>query len=349
MRIGPIGENLRERLAVLLRLGPRPLLETHATLLLAQSVMVATKLGVFDALAGEPATAAAVASRCGTDERATERLLGVLRASGYLRTVAGGRFTLTADARRWLLGDGALSLRDNVLFRFVEWEWIGGLDRFVSSGRPIDIHAEMSPDEWGSYQRGMRSLARTLVREVARRTPVPRGATAMLDVGGAHGLFSAALCRRHRRLRATVLDLPEAVGFESARPEFEDVGDRIVFRTGDARTEDLGSEAFDLILIANLLHHLSADESRDLVRRAANALRPGGRLVVQELFALPPGAPVGQVAALADLYFALTSRSGTLSTADVALWLREAGLKSGKTVRFVTFPGAGQHTAVKRQ
>ena len=347
MRIGPIGENLRERLAVWLRLGPRPLIETHATLLLAQSVMAATKLGVFDALAGAAATRVEVASRCGTDERATEKLLGVLRASGYVRTVAGGRFTLTADARRWLLEDGAPSLRDNVLFRFVEWEWIGGLDRFVSSGRPIDIHAEMSPDEWGSYQRGMHSLARTLVREVAWRTPVPRGATAMLDVGGAHGLFSAALCRRHRRLRATVLDLPEAVGFESARPEFEDVGDRVVFRSGDARTEDLGSEAFDLVLIANLLHHLSADQSRDLIRRGARALRPRGRLVIQELFALSSDAPAGQVAALVDLYFALTSRSGTLTTQQVAGWLREAGLKPGRLVRFVTFPGAGQQTGVK--
>lgn len=347
MRIGPIGENLRERLAVWLRLGPRPLLETHGTLLLAQSVMVATKLGVLDALAGEPATAGEVASRCGSDERATERLLGVLRASGYLRAVAGGRFTLTADARRWLVGDGAVSLRDNVLFRFVEWEWIGRLDRFVSSGQPIDIHAEMSPAEWGSYQRGMRSLAKTLVREVAWRTPVPRGATAMLDVGGAHGLFSAALCRRHPRLRATVLDLPDAVGFEPARPEFEDVGDRIVFRAGDARTEDLGVGTFDLILIANLLHHLSADECRDLLRRAARALRPRGRLVIQELFALSPDAPTGQVGTLADLYFALTSRSGTLSTDQLAAWMREAGLKPGRTIRFVSFPGAGQQSGVK--
>ena len=43
MRIGAVGENLLERLAVRLRLGPRPLLETHATLLLAQALMVATK------------------------------------------------------------------------------------------------------------------------------------------------------------------------------------------------------------------------------------------------------------------------------------------------------------------
>jgi SAM-dependent methyltransferase len=347
MRIGPVGENLLERVAILLRLGPRPLLETHGTLLLAQSIMVATRLGMFEALAASPLRSAELASRCSTDERATAKLLGVLEATGYLRAEDGGRYALTADARTWLVEDSAHSLHDNVLFRFVEWEWIGRLDQFIVSGRPLDIHAEMSPEQWGLYQRGMRSLAGALAREVVLRTPVPKGARTMLDIGGSHGFFSVALCRRHSGLRAEVLDLPGAVAQAAPILAREGLGEQVTHRTGDALTDDLGLEAFDLVFVSNLVHHFEPAQSRDLVRRAARALRPSGVLVIQELFALSSARRAGQVAALADLYFALTSRSGTLSVAELAAWQKEAGLKPRRPLRFVSFPGAGQQSAVK--
>jgi len=347
LRIGPIAENLLERVAILLRLGPRPLLETHGTLLLAQALMVATKVGVFEALATSPLTPGEVASRCGTDGRATAKLLGVLEATAYVRAARDGKYALTADARRWLLEGSTHSLHDNVLFRFVEWDWIGRLEGFVLTGTPLDIHAEMSREQWEAYQRGMRSLAGAFAREVVLRTPVPRGARAMLDIGGSHGFFSVALCRHHPGLRAEILDLPGAV--EQAAPILarEGLGDRVTHRSGDALKEDLGVEAFDLVFVSSLLHHFDRAHSRDLVRRAARALRPGGVLVIQELFALSSARRAGQVAALADLYFALTSESGTLSVDDLAAWQREAGLKPRRPVRFLSFPGAGQQNAVK--
>jgi hypothetical protein len=277
LRIGPVAENLLERVAILLRLGPRPLLETHGTLLLAQALMVATKVGVFEALAATPLTLGEVASRCGTEERATAKLLGVLAATDYLRDATDGRYALTTDARRWLLEDSAHSLHDNVLFRFVEWEWIGRLERFVQTGEPLDIHTEMSSEQWEAYQRGMRSLAGAFAREVVLRTPVPRGARAMLDLGGSHGFFSVALCRRHPRLRAEILDLPGAV--EQAAPILarEGLGDRVAHRACDALTEDLGTEAFDLVFISSLLHHFEPAQSRDVVRRAARRAHPRTR------------------------------------------------------------------------
>ncbi len=274
-------------------------------------------------------------------------MLGVLEATDYLRAATDGRYALTNDARRWLLEDSAHSLHDNVLFRFVEWEWIGRLERFVQTGEPLDIHTEMSSEQWEAYQRGMRSLAGAFAREVVLRTPVPRGARAMLDLGGSHGFFSVALCRRHPRLCAEILDLPGAV--EQAAPILarEGLGDRVAHRAGDALTEDLGAEAFDLVFISSLLHHFEPAQSRDVVRRAARALRPGGVLVIQELFALSSARRAGQVATLADLYFALTSKAGTLSVEDLADWQREAGLKPKRPVRFLSFPGAGQQNAVK--
>ena len=346
MKIGPIGESFRERAALLLGIGPRPFLESHGTLILAQALMVAAKVGLFEAIASDARTPAGVAARCGIDERATGKLLSVLAASGYVEAAAGV-YSLTPEASRWLLPDSEHSLHDSLLFRFVEWNWIGGLEGFVRSGRPVEIHAGMSAPEWDLYQRGMRSLASGLGGEVARRTPVPAGASRMLDLGGAHGLFSAVLCRRYPGLRAEILDLPEAVEQAAPRMEREGLGDRVRFRAGDALTEELGANAFDLVFVSNLLHHLEPSQSRDVIRRAARALRPAGVLVIQELFTPSSAGRDGQVGALADLYFSLTSASGTLSVEELASWQREAGLRPRRPIRFATFPGAGQQNATK--
>lgn len=347
MRIGPIAENFRERVALLLGIAPRPLLESHSTLMLAQALMVAAKVGLLETLSSSPLTPAEVAARCGTDERATDKLLSVLEATGYLKRSAQHCYSLTPDARRWLLPDGKRSLHDSLLFRFVEWNWIGNLESFLRSGVPLDIHDGMSPPKWDLYQRGMRSIAAGLSGEVAFRTPVPGGARTMLDIGGSHGLFSAALCRRHAGLQSEILDLPDAVAQAAPVLAMEGLGERVRHRAGDALTEDLGAEVFDLVFVSNLLHHFEPAQSRDLVWRAARALRPGGILVIQELFTPSSGAPTDQVSALADLYFSLTSASGTLSVDDLASWQREAGLEPKPSFRFAMFPGAGQQSAVK--
>ena len=57
----------------------------------------------------------------------------------------------------------------------------------------------------------MRAMASGSAREVGRRTPVKSGARDMLDIGGSHGYYSVAICRRHPGLRAVILDLPEAI------------------------------------------------------------------------------------------------------------------------------------------
>jgi predicted O-methyltransferase YrrM len=162
----------------------------------------------------------------------------------------------------------------------------------------------------GLYQRGMRAQASLLAPLLTRSIPMPRGARLMLDIGGSHGYFSVALCRRYPGLRAIVVDLPDAV--EQAAPILarEKMGDRVVHRAGDALSDDLGEAEYDLVFMFSLVHHFDDATNRRLVARAARALRPGGVMVIGEL--LRPASPGkgGQTAAFFDLYFALTSQSG---------------------------------------
>jgi SAM-dependent methyltransferase len=69
------------------------------------------------------------------------------------------------------------------------------------------------------------------------------------------------------------------------------MGDRIHHQAGDARDYDLGEEAYDIVPIANLLHHFSEDENRDLLLRVARALRPGSLVVIGDMIPPEPGTP----------------------------------------------------------
>ena len=337
MRVGLMAENPLESAVIASGVVPVAMLEAYAPVY-ARAVVTATKLGVFEALRDGARPAAAVAETCGTDARATEKLLNVLVTMRYLRH-RDGAYTLAGHVRRWLLADAPSSIRDVILMKELEWSWIDQLETFVRDGRPLDVHGTMSTDDWGAYQRGMRAQANPLASWFARRVPVPAKAREMLDIGGSHGYFSVVLCRKHPELRATVLDLPDAVEHAAPLLEREGMGDRVVLKAGDALTDDLGEAAYDLIMMFSLVHHFDDATNRQLVAKAARALRPGGYLVIGD--ALRPSAPGkgGQQGAFFDLYFALTSESGLWTFDEMRAWQVAAGLMPRKSMSLV--PGGG--------
>jgi 2-polyprenyl-3-methyl-5-hydroxy-6-metoxy-1,4-benzoquinol methylase len=346
MRLDAVPENLLERIALRAGVVPTPLGDTIVAMTLARTIMVSTKLGIFEALAKQECTAHEVAARCGLDQHATEVLLLALAGAGYVRSKAL-RYTLAPVARKWLLRSSPQSLYDYMLFNFLNWTWDERFEDFIRTGKPTQIHQEMSTNEWQVYQRGMRSLASFSAFEVARRMPLPRGALHMLDIGGSHGYYSVMLCRLHPGLCSVVFDLPEAVVHAAKILAQEGMGERIVHRAGNALTDELGNEEYDLIFIGSLLHHFDEKANRDLVKRSAQALRPGGYLVIEELQRFQTPKEVGELGALSKLYFAATSEAGTWSMKEIAAWQREAGLLPRKPIRLLTAPGAELQAAIK--
>jgi SAM-dependent methyltransferase len=347
MKIDVRAESPPERLALALGLVPTPVFHTLVPVLAARALLVGTKLGVFEALGQEPLTAAEVAAKLGTEREATGKLLNALAGLGYLRA-AGNGFALSSAARRWLVPGSPQSLRDWVLEQeLLEWRWLESLEDFVRTGQSLQTHDGLSGDAWGAYQRGMRSLAGLSAAEVARRVPVPKGARQMLDIGGSHGYYSVALCRRHPGLRSVVLDLPQAICHAAPLLAAEGMGDRVVHRAGDAASDEFGTAAFDLVLIAHAVHHFDVPTSRDLVRRAARALRPGGFFAIIDFVRPRSPKDAGQVGTLNDLFFALTSASGTRPGEELAEWQRDAGLQPRKPIRMRTMPDALMQAAVK--
>jgi 2-polyprenyl-3-methyl-5-hydroxy-6-metoxy-1,4-benzoquinol methylase len=346
MRLGPVAENPVEWAIGRLNLAPRPLLETQMAYTLARLIMVGVKVGVFEALTDGKATSADVAKRLGTSAVGTDKLLFALAGAGYLKA-ENGTYELAPVSRKWLLRDSEHSVADKLLLQFYEWDWMEMSEDYVRSGEPLELHSMTDEDQWDLYQRGMRAMANSFAPEAVRRMPLPKQAKDMLDIGGSHGYYSVALCRRQEGLRAVILDLPQAVEHAAPLLAAEGMGDRVVHRAGDALEEELGTEAYDLVLIAQLVHHFSEAQNRDLATRVAQCLRPGGAFAVLDAFRPATPREAGQVGALLEFYFALTSQSGTWTVEEIADWQRGAGLRPRKAINFRTAPGVGIQAAVK--
>jgi SAM-dependent methyltransferase len=348
LRVGVIPENPDEAAALAQNQVPVPFFDTHFSTLLARTVLMGAKLGVLDALVESSRSSQEVASACGLQAAPTAKLLRALSGAGYVRIDGRDRYSLTEVAHKWLVRGSVSSVRDYVLqLEACEWKWIEGYEEFIRGGRPIHIHQDMSAEQWRLYQNGMRALATFSAQEVAERTPVPMGARSMLDLGGSHGYFSVALCRRHPGLQSVVLDLPDAVAHAAPLLAREGMGNRVVHRAGDVVVDDLGVDEYDLIFMSHAAHHFDADTNRGIARRVAVALRTGGVFVIQDGIRPERPSQAGQAALLLDLFCGLVSESGEWSFDEMASWQRDAGLIPQGPILLRTASGIGQQVAVK--
>lgn len=347
MRVGIIAETLLERLALALGKIPEPIVEVFPPLVLARSIMAATRLGVFEALAGGPLSLDALAAACQTEPRATAALLATLASADYVAETRNG-WRLAPKAERWLRKGSPADLSAYLTYNYLQWDWLGDLERFIQTGQPLAFHERLSEADWRQYERGMAVIARLVLPEVVWRVALPPHATTLLDVGGGHGLAAARFCQRHPQLRATILDLPAAL--EAAPPlpaDLAQAGERVTRQAGDALTADFGAAAWDVIYMANLLHHFDAQQIQELAQHVARALRPGGLWVIQDGVRERRRRSERMSAAIGDLYFALTSASGFWSFGEMADWQAQAGLTPRRPIRLLTAPGQGLQIGVK--
>ncbi len=135
----------------------------------------------------------------------------MVRAMGYLE-LDHDCVRLSASGRHYF-GPGAPEpYGDFVAFAPTQWQHMARVvERFLSTGKGVDVHSGQSTEEWELYQRAMAENASAFSWFVADNTPVPPGARTCLDIAGSHGIVGAAVARRHPPLRCTVLERKEAI------------------------------------------------------------------------------------------------------------------------------------------
>lgn len=109
---------------------------------------------------------------------------------------------------------------------------------------------------------------------------VPSGARTAIDVGCGDGVTCRALARRG--LAVTGVDAsPAMIALARARtlPPL-----RVAYRVADLTRDGLPPHAFDVVTCVNVVHHFALD---DVLPRLADAVAPGGVLLVQDVVRRP--------------------------------------------------------------
>ncbi len=346
MRLGLRADTLVEWLALRLGVVPRPAAEAWGGMALSSVLITTTRVGLFARLARGPGSTVELAAELGLDPTVTHLLVECLRSSGYLAGRPGGPYALTRSARRWLAPAGPLSVADFVSASQDYWSWWAGLTEVARTGR-VGAHHAYAPDDpyWRRYIRGQHDLARLSAAYVAKRIPVPDGPRSLLDLGGAHGLYSIELCRRRPELAVTVLDLPGSTSVGQEIVTAAGMADRIMFMPGDVRTTGFPG-GNDVVLCFNLVHHLAPDDVAALLARAHDALVPGGTLAVMDAFAVP-GRRGTAAATVLNLFTFLSSGVAGYAPEQLAGWLRAAGFSPPRRIPVRRIPGQALFLAAR--
>ncbi len=287
-------------------------------------LLTAFELGVFTALDEGDKTAEEVSELIGTDARATDRLMNALCGTGLL-TRKEDRFHNHEVAGRYLVKGKPEYLAG--LGHYVNlWDRWSTLTAAVRAGTAIGTEPVTDRgDEW------LRSFIGAMHDRGSRQAPAQiagidlTGVRRVLDLGGGPGDFAMAFARANDTITATVFDLPPVVPL--AREYIKEAGlsDRVDTRAGDYLVDDLGT-GYDLVFLSAIVHSLSPDDCRFLIRKCADALEPGGRVIVQDWVMSEDRTEPAEGALFAINMLVNTLAGDAYTESEIHSWFREAGL-----------------------
>lgn len=327
-------------LAILGRLDvvPQPLLDVTDPVMKARIIISATQLGVFDALASGPLSYDRIAQTIQAKGDTLQLILDALEGFGYIKA-KNGRYQNTRTARKYLVSTSPTSLSNMVLFQEDAAFMATSLTELTRTGllpTSYQTYLAQKPDRWRFYVLGMRDGARMSVSQVLAHVPVPTQARRLLDLGGSHGLYASSFCQRYPQLQATVFDQPEAIAIGQEVAVEMAVQDRVTYQPGDFWQHSLG-EGYDIVLLFSILHLFSPSQNQQLLHRLAQAMVPGGTLVVADFLA--DRLAKGWSASFSLGMRCFFGKGKTYKQTTIRQWLDEAGFRIQK-VRHLRNPAS---------
>ena len=216
-----------------------------------------------------------------------------------------------------------------IISHWADW---GRLPESMKSGLPLDHDEPDEPDHRRRFTWAMHHRTLETAPKIAAQIDL-RGVRALLDLGGGPGTYAMAFLAKNSGLRATVCDRPAALDVAKEIASTHKAGARLSYLPLDMMTEDIPG-GYDAIWYSNVLHIYSPQENQAVFRRAAAALNPGGRLLIQDAFLHDRDGLFPEEASLFAVSMLLfTERGNTYGAADTKGWLTDAGFERIKVLR----------------
>jgi hypothetical protein len=317
---------------------PGPILQTAFGFWSSKVLLTAVEFAVFTKLGDRRITGAELGKELGLHPRGISDFFDALVAMKFLDREGDG-----PDARYFNTPPGSLYLDRN------SPRYIGGILEMLNArlfkywhdlpealrtgkaqneakhgqkGIFEELYAELPKLE--QFMGAMTGLSRINFEALADKFDFSRYKT-LCDVGGATGLLSVEVAKRHEHLSCTSFDLPPVEPIAKRAIAAAGLSQRVGTAAGDFFKDPLPKA--DVITMGMILHDWNLEKKMHLIRAAYNALPPGGALVAIE--ALIDDARRENVFGLLMSLNMLIEFGDAFdySGADFRRWCSEAGFK----------------------
>lgn len=270
-------------------LTPEPLISLGLGFWGPKTLLSAVELGVFTLLAQHaPLELEALRERLGLHPRGARDFLDVLVALGLLdRDARGYRNTplsdMYLDQNKPTYIGGLFEMAEARLYPF--WSKLtdglrsGEPQNEVRHGGDFFGILYSDPRRLKLFLQAMTGVSFASARAIAEKFPFGRYST-VIDLGCAQGCVPAQVAMRHPHISGGGFDLPVVQPIFEEYVEELGLSDRLVFHPGNFFEDPLPPA--DVYVMGHILHDWNLEQKLALLRKAFEALPPGGALIVYE-------------------------------------------------------------------
>jgi len=221
---------------------PDPIMRIALGFMAAKHLFVASAIGLFERLAGGPATLDELATNCGVPRRTLGISVDAMRD--------GERYHNSAAAAAFLAGTPGPDLRPllRVLDRISYGLWMN-LEAAVRAGEGQRQFGGFSAEQQQIFSAGVEAFSAASAVALAANYDFGRHRR-VLDIAGGTGSFLIPILRRYPALQATLFELPGACAVARQRLASEPEGARVSVVDGDFFTDPLPG-GHDVLIVAN--------------------------------------------------------------------------------------------------
>lgn len=325
-------------------LDPSHIMQVGMGFFASKTLLSAVELDLFTKLGRQPMTGREIAAALQLSPRAIPDLPDALVALKFLQREGDGpeaRYSNTPESAFFLdrnspgyIG-GILEMANARLFRF--WADLTealktGLPQNETkhSGEPMFAKLYEDPARLEQFMNAMSGVSAGNFKEFARKFDFSNYQT-LCDVGGATGQLSCMVAAAHPHMRCTSFDLPKVVPIAEQKIEQADLADRVTAVGGDFFADPLPKA--DVITMGMILHDWNLEKKKTLIRKAYDALPPGGAFVVIESL-IDDARRENAFGLLMSLNMLIEfGEAFDYSGADFTGWCREAGFRDFEILR----------------
>ncbi|MFK8024212.1 MAG: methyltransferase dimerization domain-containing protein [Ilumatobacter sp.] len=298
----------------------------------------ALELNVFDVLDETgPAAAELLAERIGASPSHLETLLEGVVSMGLLDR-RHGLFELNDTARRYLLSDSPASMASLIPVSpgpLANWSQLTDTVRNGAPADPID-------DEPAEFYVPLVEGTFTTINRCAMRADLQLRYSALdaprvLDLGAGGAPWAVAILEANAGATAVVNDLDGVIDVARRKITERGLADRVEFLPGDFHEIDLDLGAYDIVVLGHVCRTEGEDGTRHLMRRAFDALVPGGRVLIGDYYVDEQRSLASHALMMGVTMMASTRKGATHTHGQMGSWLREAGFEAVRVIEPIGF------------